>query len=155
MIEKDIRDLRVKDVFDILAGEPAMVKEDALLKDAVEAITQHLTSQKVYVVDHEEKLKGVITIETLLSQVGYIVGVRKKGMVSFFKFLSGILKENVLEFMDKPVSVTKSDRVLDAMRLMVEHHLNDLPIVDEKKMIIGELRSIEILKHAKKIFNEA
>lgn len=149
MTEKDLMDLKVGDVFDILTGEPAVVEEDALLKDAVEAITQHLTSHKVYVVDSEGMLKGVITIETLLRQVGYIVGVRKKGMVSFFGFLSGILKENVTEFMDEPVSVTKNDRVLDAMQLMVEHHLNDLPIVDDEEKLIGELHSIEILKHSK------
>jgi len=43
--EKDIRDLIVKDVFEILAGKPAIVNKGSVLKDAVEAITQKETNR--------------------------------------------------------------------------------------------------------------
>jgi CBS domain-containing protein len=154
MSEKDLLDLRVEDVFEILTGEPAVIKEDVILKDVVESILKSSTSRKVYVVDGSDTLIGVITIETLLRQVGYKVGVRETGIISFFKFLTGVFKDNVSEFMDKPVKVYKSDKVLEAMQLMVEHHLNDLPIVDDEDKIIGELHSIEILKYTREIFNE-
>jgi CBS domain-containing protein len=151
---KDLKDLRVGDIFDIVTGKPAIVNEDSMLKDAVEAITQTVTSHKVYVVDSQRKLKGVITIETLLKQVGYKAGIRETGMVSFFKFLSGVFKENVTEFMEKPVAVTKDHFILEALQKMVEYHLNDLPIIDDDEHIIGELHSIEILKNTKKYFKE-
>jgi CBS domain-containing protein len=154
MSEKDIRDLRVKDVLDVMVGKPAVVKEDAILKDAVDAITQNMISRKVYVVDGEGKLIGVITIETLLRQVGYRVGVREAGMISFFKFLSGIFKENVTEIMDKPVTITDKHKVLDALQKMVEYHLNDLPVIDDEGKIVGELNSIEIIEHTKNIFEK-
>jgi CBS domain-containing protein len=152
MSDKDIRDILVGDMREIMMGKPAVVKEDAILKDAVEAITQNMISRKIYVVDEEEKLKGVVTIETLLRHLGYRVGVREAGMISFFKFLSGIFKENVGDFMEKPVTVTYRHKILDAMRMMVEHHLNDLPVVDDEGRIVGELNSIEILAQAEKIF---
>ncbi|UCE73656.1 MAG: CBS domain-containing protein [Methanomassiliicoccales archaeon] len=154
MSEVDIKDLRVGEVHESMIGKPALVNEDAQLKDAVEALTHNMISRKVYVVDGAGKLKGVITIETLLRQVGYRVGVRETGMISFFKFLSGIFKENVAEFMDKPVTVTDRHKILDALRMMVEHHLNDLPIIDDEDRIVGELHSLEILNHTKNIFNE-
>ena len=154
MSDKDIKDLRVEDVHEVMIGKPAIVKEDAILKDAVDSMTQNLISRKVYVVDDEEKLKGVITIETLLKQVGYRVGVREAGVISFFKFLSGVFKENVIEFMEKPVTVTNRHKVLDALRMMVEHHLNDLPVIDDENRIVGELNSLEILAEAKKIFEK-
>ena len=75
-------------------------------------------------------------------------------MISFFKFFKGIFKENVIDFMDKPVRVYKGDKLVEVMQLMVEHHLNDLPIVDDEGRIIGELQSVEILKHMKKVFND-
>jgi CBS domain-containing protein len=152
--EKDLRDLIVEDVYEKLAGKPAIVKEGSELKDAVEAITQKASSRKVYVVDKEDKLIGVITIETLLRYVGYRVGVREAGMLSFFKFLSGIFKEDISEIMEKPVSVTKKHKVLDALQMMVEYHLNDLPIVDDEDKIIGELQSVQILAYAKDLFEE-
>jgi CBS domain-containing protein len=151
--KKDFRDLRVEDIIEIVS-KPASVKEDAILKDAVEAITQESHSRKVYVVDSNGKLNGVITIETLLRQVGYKVGVRETGVISFFKFVSGILKDNVMEFTEKPATITKRYKVLDAMRMMVEHHLNDLPIIDEEDRLIGELNSLEILVKARQLFDE-
>ncbi len=154
MSDKDIRDLLVEDVHETMIGKPAVVREDAILKDAVDAITQNMISRKVYVVDEEGKLKGVITIKTLLRQVGYLVGVRETGVMSFFKFLSGVFKENVGEFMEKPVTVTNRHKVLDALQMMVEHHLNDLPVIDDEDRIVGELNSLEILAKAKEIFEK-
>ena len=154
MTYKELKELKVADIFDLVTGKPAIVNEDSMLKEAVEAITQNLTSHKVYVADSQGKLKGVITIETLLRQVGYKAGVRETGMISFFKFISGVFKENVTEYMEKPVAVTKDHFVLEALQKMVEYHLNDLPIIDDEYKIIGELHSIEILKNTKKYLNE-
>ena len=154
MTGKDIRDLKVEEVYETMVGKPAVVKEDAIIKDAVEAMTQNYISRKVYVVDEEGKLKGVITIETLLRHVGYKVGVRETGVISFLKFLGGVLKENVTEFMEKPVTITNEYKLLDAMQKMVEYHLNDLPVIDDGGRIIGELNSLEILTATREIFDE-
>jgi CBS domain-containing protein len=154
MSDIDIRDLRVGDVHEKMIGKPAMVPEDALLKDVVEAITLNMISRKVYVVDSEGHLKGAVTIETLLRHVGYKVGVRETGVISFFKFLTGIFKENVADIMETPVTVTEAHKVLEALRLMEEHHLNDLPVVDDENKLVGELNSLEILVYAKKLFED-
>lgn len=154
MVEKDFRDLLVGEMDEIKISTPAVVKEDAILKDAVEAITTNTTSRKVYVVDKEDKLIGVITIETLLRQVGYRTGVREVGVLSFFKFLSGIFKENVAEFMETPQTITNRHKMLDALRMMVEHHLNDLPVIDDDGKLLGELNSLEILNHTKLVFDK-
>ncbi len=49
-----------------------------------------------------------------------------------------------------PVKLTKQDKVLDALKLMVQTNLNNLPVVDENNVLIGELDGIEILKNALK-----
>jgi CBS domain-containing protein len=154
MTEIDIRDVKVEDVYDTMVGKPAIVKDDAILKDAVEAMTVNHISRKVYVTDSEGKLLGMISMETMLKQVGYRVGVREEGMISFLKFVTGIFKENVIEFMKDPITVTNENKVLDALKIMVDSHLNDLPVIDEEGKIIGELNSLEILEEAKKIFDK-
>ena len=154
MSEIDIRDVKVADVYETMVGKPALVYENALLKDAVEAMTLNHISRKVYVIDPGGKLLGMISLETLLKQVGYRVGVRETGVISFLKFVTGIFKENVTEFMEKPVTITNEHKVLDALKKMVEYHLNDLPVIDENGKIIGELNSLEILVQAKQIFDE-
>lgn len=155
MVDKDIRDIKVGEVYEVMIGKPALVYEDAILKDAVEAMTENLASRKVYVVDREGILKGVITTETMLRQVGYKLGVRETGVISWLKYVSGILRENVTEYMEKnPVTITDDHKVLDALRKMVEYHLNDLPVIDADGRIVGELLSLELMLEAKKIFKD-
>lgn len=154
-ISKDIRDIKVGEVYEVMVGKPALVYEDAILKDAVDAMTENLASRKVYVVDREGVLKGVITTETMLRQVGYKLGVREAGVISWIKYVSGVLRDNVTEYMEKnPVTVTDNHKVLDALRKMVEYHLNDLPVVDEEGKIVGELLSLELMIQAKKAFKD-
>jgi CBS domain-containing protein len=155
MTEIDIRDVKIGDVYEVMVGKPALVYDDALLKDAVEAMTVNHVSRKVYVIDSEGKLLGMISIETLLKKVGYLVGVRETGVISFVKFVTGIFKENVTDFMQNPITITNEHKVLDALQKMVEYHLNDLPVVDEEGKIIGELNSLEILEEAKKLFKKS
>ena len=145
-VYKDIKDLRVEDIYQLVVGKPATIHMNMELKDAVEPMLQNTISQKVYVVNDKNQLIGTITLETILRKIGYIYGVRKPGVMSFFQFLREILKESVIEFMEKdPVKVTKDDKILDALKLMVTYHLNNLPVVDENDVIIGELNGIEIL----------
>ena len=148
---KNLGDLLVEDIYQLVVGMPARASIDATLEEVVEALNEKAHSRKVYVVEGDGRLAGTVTLEAVLRQVGYIYYVRKPGVVSFFKFLRDILKDNVSDFMVKaPVKVTKKDRVLDALELMVTHHLNDLPVVDENGVLIGELNGAEILMRALK-----
>jgi predicted transcriptional regulator len=148
---KDMKDLCVGDIYQLVCAEPASIKLSQNLTDAIKAMIEKPLSQKVYVIDNENKLIGTITMQTVLRQVGYIYGVREPGMISFFKFMKEILKEDLQEFMNKkPAKVTKTDKVLDALKLMVSSQLNNLPVVDENNVLIGELDGIEILKRALK-----
>lgn len=152
---KDLKDQLVGDVYELVTGEPAVVKKGAMLKDAIDAIVNKKpTTRKVYVVDEKGVLQGTITIETLMQQVGYRIGVRKPGAISFFKFLSGIFKEKVEDFMTPSVAISRKDPLLSTIKLMVENHLNDLPVVDEDGKLIGELNSLEILVESRKWFEK-
>ncbi len=146
---KSLKDLLVEDIYQLVMGIPATASGDARLEEVVEALRERAHSKKVYIVDEGRHLLGTVTLEAVLRQVGYIYYVRRPGVVSFFNFLRDVLKDNVADFMVKdPVRVTKKDRVLDALGLMVTHHLNDLPVVDENNVLIGELNGVEILMRA-------
>lgn len=148
-MRKSVQDITVGDVYTLVVGRPATVRKGSSLKNAIDAIVNNPYSQKVYVVDGHGKLLGTVTMAALLRQVGYRLGARKPGIISFFKFLSEMLKDNIEEFMEHSVSVTKDMLMKDALQLMVEYRLNNLPVVDEKGKLIGELNGIEILTEAK------
>ena len=148
---KPISDIRVQEVIDEVGkiSKPATVRMDEPLRNAVEAIVNSET-RKVYVLDADGKIKGTITLETLLRQAGYRLGVRKAGMTSFLRMMGEISRDKVQDVMVKPVKVLRDEMLVNVTRLMVENHLNDLPIVDDEGVLVGELNGVDILKASKK-----
>lgn len=146
--DKPIGDVRVSDVLEISGKtvKPATVRADASLRDAVEAIIEDSETRKVYILDGEDKLVGTITLEVLLRHAGYRFGVRRTGMTSFLRMLAEITDEKVTEVMAKSVKVSEDEMLVNVTRLMVENHLNDLPVVDKHNRLVAELNGIDILR---------
>ena len=46
--------------------------------------------------------------------------------------------------------VLQDEMIVNVTRLMVENHLNDLPIVDSENKLVGELNGLDILKSSMK-----
>jgi CBS domain-containing protein len=153
--DKPIGDIRVSDVIAEIGKttKPATVSMEANLKTAVEAIVEDSETRKVYVVDGEGKLRGTITLETLLRHAGYRLGVRRTGMTSLLRMLGEISTDKVTEVMNKPVKVLHNEMLVNVTKMMVEHHLNDLPIVDDSNVLIGELNGLDILKASTKFWS--
>ncbi|MEM2901092.1 MAG: CBS domain-containing protein [Thermoplasmata archaeon] len=154
MSAKMVKEELVGDVFERIVTTPAKVSRGQTLKEAVEAILKVPITRKVYVVDSTGKLEGVIKVETILRHAGYRMGVRKSGIASYFKMLSEVFKDKVEDIMEKPITVTKKDTIARATKLMVENHLNDLSVVDENGILIGEINSMEILSASIKLFED-
>jgi len=149
MIEdKPISDVRVSDVLQMVAKtvKPATVRGDASLREAVEVIVKDSDTRKVYVLDDEERVVGTVTLEVLLRHAGYRLGVRSTGVTSFLRMLAEVTDEKVKEVMAKPVKVSDNELVANVMKLMVENHLNDLPVVDDHNKLVAELNGLDILK---------
>lgn len=148
--DKTVGDLRVSDVLASAAKtvKPATVRKDSTLREAVEAIVRDSETRKVYVLDDDGKLVGSITMEILLRHAGYMFGVRTPGMTSFLRMLAEISDDSVNDVMTKPIKVSKDELLVNATRLMVENHLNDLPVVDEADRLVEELNGLDILRRS-------
>ncbi len=153
--EKHILDQTVGDVIEKVISEPATIPQGSTLKDAIDAMVESPITRKVYIVDAENKVVGTICIPTLMRQVGYTLSVRSPGVKSFFTWLTEVFMDTADDFAEAPVTVTKNTTIVDATKLIVEHELNDLPIVDDNYVLIGELNSLEILMTARKLFGQS
>jgi len=65
--------------------------------------------------------------------------------------LAEISDDKVSEAMAKPVKVLEDELILNVTKLMVENHLNDLPVVDDKGRLVAELNGLDILLMAKRV----
>ena len=145
----------IGDVYGEIVTRPSTIPEGAQLRDAVSAILSSQTTRKAYVVDAKGRLKGVVGIETLMRLVGYRIGARAPGVVSFFRFVRDMQTEAVAQFMDPPRAVTRDTKIVDLVRLVVEQHLNDFPVVDDAGVLTGEVNTQHLLTATRALFDTA
>jgi CBS domain-containing protein len=150
--DKRFMDSLVADVFEMVGQPASTVTENAKLGDVVDAMVKHPLSRKVYIVDPEQRVLGVVDADTLLKLIGHRVGVQRNAGLSVIGFLRETLKENAVDFMHKVRPVTKDMKLTAALQIMLDDKVADLPVVDADGKIIGELISIEMLSRAGSLF---
>jgi len=151
---KRFEDLKVEDVYQLVSASPAKLQKNARIHEVLSAMLGHPTSRKVYVIDVEGNLAGVIRTETLLKLIGFREGVRQNTAPSFVHMLKDLQKESAESVMEKVRPVKRVTSLKDALELMVEDHVNDLPVVDDDYKLIGELRTLELFQAALELFDK-
>ncbi len=154
MAEKDKRfsETLVGDVFDQIIKRPTTVTVEDTINEVIEGMLNNPVSRKVYVVDKQGKLLGMVNTDTVLRLIGYRTGVRDPGAISFYRLLRDMFKEKVGTLMSPTRSVTKEDDLKKALEIMIKDHVNDLPVVDAEGRIIGELVSLELFLKGRELF---
>jgi CBS domain-containing protein len=153
-MKKSFSDLLVSDIYDLVIKEPATVRSGSKIREVFDQYLKNPGSRKVYVVDEEGKLMGAVTTETLLRLLGYRVGVREFAGLSLWKMMRDLLKEGVDGIFIRVVPVRPTDKVTKALQVMLDNHLNDLPVVDPDGKLIGELNSLELFQKGRELFEE-
>ncbi|NLI73785.1 MAG: CBS domain-containing protein [Euryarchaeota archaeon] len=153
--ERSFSELLVGDVASKLVHTASTVSSKASIREVIEKMAANPLSRKVYVVDEQGRYRGTVSTETILRLLGYRVGVRKDGGISFMRFLVDALKEDAGHIMVKGSTVTTSTKLTTALDIMVNEHLNDLPVVDADGILIGEMASLELLEEGKALFDES
>ncbi|OPY32012.1 MAG: CBS domain protein [Methanomassiliicoccales archaeon PtaU1.Bin124] len=144
-------DTLVGDVYDTIVT-PSRVKADAPLREVVELMIANPRSRKAYVIDDNGLYIGTVSTETILRLLGYRVGVKDGSGLSFYHFLRDAMKEQVKDVMVRGRTVTKETKLVKALGIMLEDHLNDLPVVDADGKLIGELISLELFIKGRNLF---
>ncbi len=150
--ERTFRDTLVGDVYELIVKRPSTIARGAKISTVIEGMLDNPVSRKVYVIDDEGRLLGMVNTETILRLMGYRVGIREAGTLSFYRFLRDVLKDDVSTLMTSTRSVTREHRLVEALEIMVHDHVNDLPVVDPEGRIIGELVSLELFVKGKGLF---
>src|SRR5512133_3334738 len=109
--EKKFIDTLVGDVYEAVVKNASTVRRDGSIKQVIEAMLQNPISRKVYVVDEQDRLLGVIRTETVLRLVGYRVGVRELGGLSLYRFFRDMFKEEVSGLIEHTPTVTKDTKL--------------------------------------------
>ncbi len=131
----------------------AIVRPEDDLEAVIKAILMSPKTMSVYVVDEDGKLVGVISIwDILQATVAHDPDTINSGSPSILfdkDFLERYaFSEKAKDLMREPVCVDLSHSLRRAYKLMIEHGLTEIPVVDNQGRIVGDLTLLEILKAA-------
>jgi CBS domain-containing protein len=123
--------------------EPVTVEPGTSLRDCLEAIRRTGTGDSVFVVGRDGRLRGVLTERDIF---GRLVG----GDVAPIE-----LSEPVETLMTtRPHHLHLEGTVRDAIELMQTGRYRNVPIVDERRHLVGVVRQVDIIKYLAESFPE-
>lgn len=134
----------VRDAYRLVVTDPIIVTKEMNLHAVVDKVLADPRTRSAYVVDGKRRVIGMISLKQMLKAI--------EGSLSLVDRAKGVARQkratlpfSVEEYMIKPITVTEDDRLLGSLDKMIEHGLEDLPVVDEGGSLVGELNGFEIL----------
>lgn len=147
-LHHNVGDLHVSDIYNLYDFEPSVVHMDDPVSKMVAALITRPRGRNVYVTGAEGNLIGIISFRDILRVTNARLGARRSGVMGFVQYMSDIFREDVEGLMREPVWVKPDDNLLEALKKMEEFKMNDMPVVDDENVLVGELSGMEILRFA-------
>ncbi|MCI0398719.1 MAG: DUF190 domain-containing protein [Chloroflexi bacterium] len=140
-------------VAELMHQDVPVVGMKAQLEEIVQALEAY-QQRRVVVVDDEQRVAGIITDGDLIrrSQPAWHPGLlgRLRGLVTGRPATTIQLpdtRETAADLMTSPViTVTTQTSLAEALRLMLEHKIKRLPVVDENGRLVGLLGRASLLQ---------
>jgi CBS domain-containing protein len=134
----------VKDAYQLIVSNPCTVYINTSLIEALEKNLEDPRTKNVYVVDDKRILRGVVPLQLFLK----IIQKHSLPKLMISKVMENSdceLRKSVQEIMIKPISIRPEEKLTVALKKLIMHELEDIPVIDQRGRLIGELNGLEIL----------
>ncbi len=141
----------VRDVLHVFMFPPSTVSPDDSVEEMLRVMIRDTHTRHVYVVDAENRLVGVVrmnrVVEYLFPHV-LLRGLAEEEMVWGTHFLESIGAKVVGDIMnDTPCYVLGTDPLSKVGEILTEEKINELPVVDEDRRLIGQVNVYQIINN--------
>ena len=134
--------IKIKDMRMLVTPYSGFVKKNASLDDIAKMMIGNPSLKSIYVVDDKQKLIGRVTLRDLIKHE--FINLLPSEF-EYFNALEFIGNKTAEELMKSPVYVKDEDTLKTAFKKMYEYELEELPVVDEDLLLIGNIDLLELL----------
>ena len=138
--------MKVKEVHKYITIEPPIVREDAPIKEVIKALLKDPRSRSVYVINDNGVLTGIIPTSMILKATHILKGKRTLRKEDAFDAMKISTAKTAKDIMHPPIYVFEEEDIKNVLEEMVIGEYQELPVVDNKKRVIGDLNCLEIIK---------
>lgn len=134
----------------LLEIESITVRAEDDLRHVAEAAAAHPGARVIAVVDHEERLVGILPVQLLVDNI-YLKIVPEEFMGAItdveqtLAYARNMGARTAGDLMLDPVSVGMDDTVRDAFALLHRPDISGLPITDYERRVVGYIDQLELL----------
>lgn len=141
-----MKNLKVKEVYKTFTLKPPIVSEDSSIKGIINTLLKDPQSRSIYVVDKNGKLTGIITTLIILKVTNILRGKKSILKDDVFNAIKIAKAKKAKDILHPPIYVYESSKILDVLETMSRENIQELPVIDRDKRVIGDLNCLEILK---------
>ena len=147
MAERLLANASVGEIRDLIVTEAATVGPDAEIVDALRKMLDDLRTRHVYVVDERGVLIGSLRLNAVTAYLfPYTSASDVDTIPPTGRMLAAISARKVGDIMNvSPRYVRDGHLVPEVVRIMCEEGINELPVVDGERRVVGEVSFLEIV----------
>lgn len=136
----------VSEVKDLLVKNPTVVRLNDSLDSVCASVVHDPKTRHVYVVDDDNRLLGSIRMNTMVEYLfPYTTMVEQSSKILKGKAVGpdATHAEDVMD--EKPLHVKESTTLSEVARIFMRERINELPVVSDDMVIIGQVNFYEII----------
>ena len=138
--------MKVKDVNKFITIEPPVVRDNTPIKEVIEVLLKDPLSRSIYVVNEKNVLIGIIPTSIIIKATHILKGKKTLRKEDAFDALKISMAKVAKDIMHPPVYVFEDEDIKDVLEEMVTGEYQELPVVNNKKEVVGDLNCLEIIK---------
>ena len=142
----------VKDVYQLHGTATDSIPEDTSLEHIISRFAQEPGLRGVFLIDARQRFSGVITRADLMKWAHYQLfgGKGRHGIAisDFFRIVDARKAKDLVTTDPRAIAVKETDTLQTALDKMLDHEEDVLPVVDNERRILGDLRLSEVLLKA-------
>ena len=138
--------MKIKEILEIIGSrEPPLVKEDDTIREVLEKMLNYPHTRLMYVVDDEQKCKGIISLGALIR---HLFSSSFEPTVHARFVIPMITAETAEHIMNTGlIYATAEEAVETVIKRMIKAAIKEIPVLDEENRIIGDVTMLDLLKH--------
>jgi CBS domain-containing protein len=138
--------VKIKEILELTEKrELPLVNEHDTIREVLEKMLKHFHTRLMYVVDKDGTCVGIISLGSLIRHLfssSFEPSIHARGLIPM------ITSETAEHMMNKGlVYATAEDAVETVIRQMVTSDVKEIPILDEKRRIVGDITMLDLLKY--------
>jgi CBS-domain-containing membrane protein len=141
--ERQLKNLTVGDLRHLMEVDAPTVGPHQSMNVLMGKILKEPRIRHVYVVDEQDVLLGVVRMNQVVEFLFPFTAAHGKLSTDFFR---DFLAENAEDLMNtEPHYVQESTPLPELAAILMEEKINELPVVDSKRRVIGQVNVYEII----------